>query len=231
MTARGASDARMRTVLAPRRTSHPRAMVIAAAMATAAAVLGACGSDYTYVKAENRAVFKVPGEWAVFRVDGDDGAVRPQAMDLGGERPWVTAIDADPSPDLAHLDDPAPAHPVGLVRIVPLDRSTRDGLSRSTLRAQSTGGTVDPFGAVRDGDPAFELVSFEELSPAGDATGERIRFNQRLDDGTWITVDHSYFFDPVDARAYLFTVRCSSVCFEANVSTITNLVTSWKVRA
>jgi hypothetical protein len=199
--------------------------------ASAAVVLGACAdSGYQYVKSPSEdAFFKVPDSWELYRIESEEPTDRVEPIDLGGSEPWQLVFDGSPEASLDHVAQAAPDAPVGQAVVLDLSSSQRDAVSLAALRASATTDGKDPLELAGQGDPTMEIVAYEDLVTADDMRGSHIVFNRQLEDGTWITVDHTALLNPATTRAYLFTVRCSATCFESNQSEISRIVGSWTV--
>jgi len=208
------------------------AALATAALVPAAVLAGCADSGYRYVKnSSDGAYFKVPDSWELFRVEEDDTAPtdRPEALDLGGEAPWIVVFDGSPEPALSHAQEAAPDHPVGLAQVFPLSSGERDGISLAGVRSLALDGEADPLELISQGNPAIEPIAYEDITTDAGLRGSRIVFNQQLSDGTWITVDHTALLDAATQRLYRFVVRCSSTCFKAHESEIDAVVASWRI--
>ncbi len=193
---------------------------------------GCASSEYRYIggtQASEGAFFKLPRSWQTFEIEREAVTGRPLPISTGGPEPWIVAFDADPQPSLDHLDDAVPAHPVGSAQVLVLGPNERETVSLRALRSLATPEGVDPITAVRQGDPTFEVVRWEDVTGRG-FQGERVVFNRRVADGTWVTTDHTALLDRAGNTLFVFQLSCESSCFQANRSRINQIVESWQVR-
>lgn len=196
------------------------------------ALAGCAGSEYRYIggtAASEGAFFKLPRDWQTFEIDDEPVTGRPTPMTTGGPQPWVVAFDAAPDPSLDHLQQAVPAHPVGSAQVLVLGPAEREIVSIRALRSLATPEGVDPITAVRQGDPSYEVVRWEDVTGRG-FQGERVVFNRQVADGTWVTTDHTVLLDRAASTLFVFQLSCESSCFAANRKQINQIVESWQVR-
>jgi hypothetical protein len=209
-----------------------------AAVATLAVValgLSACAaSGYTYVQSgDGHAFFKAPGSWRFYPKRDlvlSGGLFSSKQAD---QFEWLVGYDADPHPSLRHLSDlgSADAYPAIVAYHHALDQVTRDSMSLAEIR-----NIVYPVDRLLQAN-AIQVVSTKDITQADGIHGSQVVFDFALD-GNFATdasnhvlrVSQTGLLDPATDNLYVFVVRCTADCYQANQTLITQIVNSWTVK-
>ena len=102
----------------------------------------------------------------------------------------------------------------------------------TTLRTYPFGssGGLDAVSEFNDGNPDVELVSYSEEAGKNGIRGIKIRFNQRIGESQWVTIDQQAFTNRDTTKLYVLTMKCASTCFKANYDTARKISSSFTVQ-
>ncbi|MGH9276548.1 MAG: hypothetical protein ACRD12_00335 [Acidimicrobiales bacterium] len=198
------------------------------AVATAAAVLGACsGSDYQYVKSSStNSYFKLPKDWKTYDKD--------QIVEASGNRlssrqtqtlRFMIAFDGDPKPSLEH-DLQTATEPFGLARVRELGDEERDEFSRLALRNEVV--PIDQIVSQNVGEVEL-LAEPKDVTTSDGLAGTRLVYRVTTSDGSF-TVDQTGLVDSKTQLVYFFIIGCESACYDQNKRTISEIADSWTVK-
>ena len=211
-------------------TLRGRRALLFCALGVAAA--GCSSPSYRFIdNSKAQTFFKVPRSWTIFDITKPSQSDRP-ATTSTSTAPWIKVIDGDPQPKVSHVDADYPSSPVVRAEVVSLSRTQfHDDVSISNLRAVATDFKLDPITAYNNGDQSIEIVSYKELATKTGVHGVHLVFNWKKDGSHWLSIDNTAMVDAKTNTLYLLLIRCDSMCFKQNRTTISAIAASWQVRA
>ena len=217
-------------------------------VALSGVVFSACASEQTdnanwLVNTQERTYVEIPKTFKRFtanpyRVDKLDRT----AERIGGigRNPsnWVVVFDSAKKPRIENFDVDRPNSLVGMVAVYTLNSdwtqtpSFRNGVNITTLRSYPFGANagLDPVSEFNDGNPDVELVSYSEEAGKNGIRGVKVRFNQRIGESQWVTVDQQAFTNRDTTKLYVLTMKCASTCFKANYDSARKISSSFTVQ-
>ena len=181
-------------------------------------VLAACGrSGYQYVENADDTVFlKIPEDWAVVSEGTVNFVVTPDddIQPIPGELvlPWRAEFDAAPTGERGSLN-----YVQGHVEIQPVDRRVQQNLS------------LDFFFPEVSGDVAGVADVRRFLVTVGDLSGERIKWKQVTESGAEFMRDRLVLRNGINSVIYRVDVVCSVGCYQANASSIEEIMSTFTV--
>lgn len=203
---------------------HPvparRALVLTAAAVAVCLAAAACGrSGYQYIENGDDTVFvKIPENWEVVSEGVVDYTVTPdgdlQLLPGDSALPWrATFVETPPG---------APGSPTGItgaVEIQPVDRRMRGDLNPYRFFGIDLDDTTDGIEVVR-----HDLVEMDGIS------GPRLVWKQTNEQGEEMVVDRLVMTDSLNRVVYSVGMGCNSGCYDANVSSIEEVMATFTVR-
>lgn len=202
----------------------------------AGVLLGACGSEYTYVaNSDVNTYVRLPAEWQPV-----DETVLAAAFGLDPGIPvadqgvWLEGYDADPAPSATHLIGPDASAPAVFVLVQAVPQHVRgqislDGLRdffqpvSATAREQAAGNPM----SQRSG---FALLSDEVLTPGDGLRGVHVVYRYRLGGAPAQVFDQTVYINDDASTVYVFVARCSVECYTQRQPEIDRVVSSFTVR-
>lgn len=216
--------------------------------AIAALLLGACATEQTdnanwLVNSQERTYVEIPETFKRFNVNPyrvDKFDQNAERIDGLGRNPanWLVVFDSSKKPNVENFELDRPNSLVGMVAVYTLNDdwtqspNFRTGVNLATLRTYpfGTNGGVDPVAEFNDGNPDVELVSYSEEAGKNGIRGVKMRFNQRIGDSQWVTVDQQAFTNRDTTKLYVLTMKCASTCFKASYDTARKISSSFTVQ-
>lgn len=230
-------------ITAPVRRARRAALAALAALAVVAPLAGCstASSDRWLKNSQERMYVRVPKAWSTFTVDPyaqDRG--RPAARKRNTAR-WSVTFDSAPKPTAKNLRLRYPAHPVGEMSVLPLNKDTATGgdelreyVSITQLRSialdETTSNTFDPVKQYLQGDPTVEVIRYDEIARKDGMHGVALRFNYRPDGGRWVTIDQRILVDRTASKLYRLVLKCESSCYKRDYAQLRRIADSWTVR-
>ena len=218
------------------------------AIALSGITLAACATEQTdnanwLVNSQERTYVEIPKTFKRFSVN----PYRVNKFDQEAERiggigrdpaNWLVVFDSAKKAKVDNFDIDRPAALVGMVAVYTLNSdwtqtpNFRNGVNITTLRTYPFGSSagVDPVSEFNDGNPDLELVSYTEDAGKNGIRGVKVRFNQRISESEWVTVDQQAFTNRDTTKLYVLTMKCSSTCFKANYDTARKISASFTVQ-
>ncbi len=199
-----------------------------ALLLSAAALLGACSSEFTYVKnPDGNTFFKVPKEWNLVVREQPlppvTGAPLEQQVPQGNQ--WIAEFDADPRPRRGADRQGLPRYPNGVAHVRPLSDEERDGFSLAVLR--NVAFPIDQLVAQQP--DRIRILRNEDLVLKDGFRGSRIIFSYTNEEGRVLTVNQTAMVDVGTTSLYLLLVQCEQTCYLRHHGTIDQVVKSWTV--
>jgi hypothetical protein len=207
------------------RRARPAGLVIAAAVVL---LVTACGGPPRYQFASSAAddlVFKLPWGWRLLR----SGA--PVASDgtTATDGSWYAVYDADPHPDINHLNSTSTRSPVVLARTLVVDKSVGASVTDDQLRDVAL--PVSAAGRSAQAPPGAKFALMVDQTIRG-RTERGVHDLYSYDFGQGPEVfDQIAVVDNSKTRVHLLVVHCTQSCFDANRSAILAMVASFTVKA
>jgi hypothetical protein len=212
-----------RPVPARRARRVRRGALVLAGAVLGGLVLGACGSDYSYLSHDSSGLYyRLPESWTALSLPEDDESSTSVS--------YLRVLDSASDPSLAHLDQVGDS-PVGVVQVLDLSPAQRDTLSLSTLRELATNGDGDPFDLQEEAGSGLKVLRYRDLEVEGGYKGSRIAFSRTEDDGSTVVTEQLALLAPNSDRIYQVIIHCSETCFSERKSEIDVVLDSWNVRA
>ena len=208
-------------------------LVCAAGLAVAAVAGGCTAPAHTYVGSSRyKMVFRVPSTWKSYTAV-DVGRVLGRAQDptFGSTFPFLAGFDAAPNPEVTDLTNPARLldHPAVLSWIRKLPSSQREQLSLQGLR--NVNYQVDQ--GIDEG--IVTQLAYSTFILPGGYWGNRTNFivhgNAPTAAGRQLEVSQIAATDQRAQYEYVLIVSCSPDCFARNRSTISDILSSWRLKA
>lgn len=193
-----------------------RALVLTAAAVVASLIAAACGrSGYQYLENGDDTVFvKIPENWEVVSEGVVDYTVTPdgdlQLLPGDSALPWRATITeaASGSPDQV----------TGAVEIQPVDRRMRAELNPYRFFGIDPNDTTDGIEVVR-----------HDLVKLGDVSGPRLVWKQTNEQGQEMVVDRLVMTDSLNRVIYSVGFGCNESCYDANESSIDEIMATFTV--
>ena len=198
--------------------SRPALLGLALAVA-AACLLSACGrSGYQYVEnADNTVFLKIPDKWDVVSEGAVNFVVTPDddIQGIPGEfvLAWRAEFDASPTGLRS-----SPDYVQGFVEVQPVDRRMQSDLTLSLFYPELAS-TVEGVEVLR-----------HDLVTIGDVSGHRIAWKRVIDDGSVFMGDRMVVTNSLKSVVYLVGLGCSVGCYDANASSIDEIMGTFTVQ-
>lgn len=139
---------------------------------------------------------------------------------------WVTGLDAGSAPSDSNLAQLVLDAPFVLAEVYPLEGTSRDAISLSSLRELALASGVDPTSGR---DPEIQMLFHNTIVDEYGFEGHHMRFEINVEDGTAVE-EQLAVFDPNRDRIHRVRVTCSTACFDANLVVIDELFDSIRLR-
>ena len=186
-------------------------------MASALLIAGCGRSGYQYVENADDTVFiKIPEDWIVVSEGTVNWILTPDddMQPIPGEfvLPWRAEFDAAPSNSRSSAD-----YVRGSVEVQPVDRRIQE-------RVQTAAFFPELFGDQQ----GVEQV-LHHIVTVGDFSGNRFVWKQVAADGSEIVGDRLVLTDSINSVVYSVNVSCSIVCYNANLASIEEVMSTFTV--
>ena len=186
-------------------------------MASAFLVVGCGRSGYQYVENADDTVFlKIPNDWNVVSEGTVNWTLTPddQMQIIHGEfvLPWRAQFDAAPGALRGSLD-----YVQGSVEIQPVDRRLQERLPITVF-----------FPELFSGQEGAEEV-LHHIVTVGDVSGDRFVWTEVAADGSAIVGDRLVLRNSINSVVYSVSVWCSIGCYQANATSIEEVMSTFTV--
>jgi hypothetical protein len=208
--------------------SRPVRVGVAAAAATAAWSLSACGGPPQYQFASSSAddvVFRLPWQWSQVR----SGA--PVASDgtVATDGSWFAVYDGDPHPNISHVASLSVTSPLVLARTVVVDKATGAAVTDDQLRDVALPVTAAGRASQTPAGAVFKLIIDQQVRTRTEH-GVHVMYSYDLGKGPEV-FDQVAVVDATKTRVHLLIVHCTRACFDANRADILVLIGSFTVKS